>query len=390
MEKARVLIMISTLLIIGSVGTLAILYAKGYRFGFQENQVTISSRGLLVTNSDPSGAQVFIDGELKTATNNTLSLPPKKYLVEIKKEGFIPWQKEIIIEKEIVSQIEAFLVPLAPSLTALTFSGVVTPVISPDFSKIVYIVPPELENGEKAGLWVLETVDLPLGFNRDPRRVTDGDLSKAKMEWSPDGQEILLTKTDDLTYLLDLTEFTPSSLLVNVNSKIETIKAEWLEKQDKRLKSQLSQLPDELEEIFSKKTSKIRFAPDESKVLYEASEEATIPEGIFKSLPGASTQEQQRDIKVGVKYVYDIKEDRNFKVGEKDETFYWLSNSRNLLLPRLDRIIILDYDGTNRQGVFGAGYVFPHAYPTTSTGRVLILTNLGSQEAANLYWLSLK
>ena len=147
MEKARVLIMISTLLIIGSVGTLAILYAKGYRFGFQENQVTISSRGLLVTNSDPSGAQVFIDGELKTATNNTLSLPPKKYLVEIKKEGFIPWQKEIIIEKEIVSQIEAFLVPLAPSLTALTFSGVVTPVISPDFSKIVYIVPPELENG---------------------------------------------------------------------------------------------------------------------------------------------------------------------------------------------------------------------------------------------------
>jgi len=93
---------------------------------------------------------------------------------------------------------------------------------------------------------------------------------------------------------------------------------------------------------------------------------------------------------VGVKYVYDIKEDRNFKVGEKDETFYWLSNSRNLLLPRLDRIIILDYDGTNRQGVFGAGYVFPHAYPTTSTGRVLILTNLGSQEAANLYWLSLK
>ena len=119
--------------------------------------------------------------------------------------------------------------------------------------------------------------------------------------------------------------------------------------------------------------------------------ETLIPTGIVKELPGASTQQQERTLKVGKTYVYDIKEDRNFAVGEKGEPVSWLPNSLNVLIPRKDGIIIKDYDGTNENRVFASNYVYPNAFPSTNSERILILTNLGADETApNLYWLSLR
>jgi hypothetical protein len=384
MVKTRIVVFMFSLLVLVVFGTLAILYARGYRFGLTENnQVTLSSRGLLVANSDPNGAQVFINGELETATNNTISLAPETYDVEIKKEGFLSWEKRLMIEKEAVTQIDAFLIASAPSLTALTFSGVFNPVPSPDFSKIAYGVP-------KTGLWVLETVNLPLGFNRDPRQITDGDLAEATWEWSPDGREILLT-TKTGVFLLSAGELTLQNQRVNVAGRIETIREEWKEKNKKRLESQLSQLEDEIESVFERKAVEIQFSPDENRILYTASGSATIPKEVVKQLPGSSTQKQERDIKDGKTYVYDIKEDRNFAVGEVGETLYWVPNSLNLVLPKENKIIVMDYDGTNQQTVFAGAYEHPHAYPSTNAGRILILTNLGGEDTySNLYWLSLK
>jgi len=67
MTRVRILIFIITLVIVGTVGTLASLYARGYRFN--PKTTTIEPRGILVANSDPNGASIYIDGELKTATN---------------------------------------------------------------------------------------------------------------------------------------------------------------------------------------------------------------------------------------------------------------------------------------------------------------------------------
>lgn len=383
-------IFLLTVVVLVIFGTVAILYARGYRFGLSErNKITITPRGLLVANSDPNGAQVYINGELTTATNNTVSLSPGTYDVGIKKEGYLSWEKRVVIEKETVTQVDAFLIPAAPSLTALTFSGVFNPKFSPDYSKIAYGVPVNNENGEKAGLWVLEMVNLPLGFNRDPRQITDGDLSQATWEWSPDGREILLL-TKNGTFLLNAGEYTAQNQRVNVASKIEIIRQEWSEKREKVLGSQLSKLEDEIESVLTRKAKEIQFSPDENRILFTASGSATIAEGVVKQLPGSSTQKQEREIKDGKSYVYDIKEDRNFAVGEVGETLYWLPNSLNLLLPKENNIIVTDYDGTNRQTVFSGSYQYPYAYPSTGVNRILILTNVGGQEITNLYWLGLK
>jgi len=393
MARYRIFVTLITFLVLAIFGSIAILYARGYRLSFDEDNrnLQIGPQGLLVANSDPNGAQVFVDGELKTATNNTISLAPKSYDVEIKKEGFLSWKKKVTIEKETVTQIDGFLIAAAPSLTALTFSGVFNPIPSPDNTKIAYGVPSTPENGaDKAGLWILETVDLPLGFNRDPRRITDGDLTEAKWEWSPDGRQIMLT-TKNSIFLLDTGVFTPQSQRSNIVSQLENIQKEWDTEREKRLQSKLSGIADEIEKVFVRSATNIYFSPDEERIIYTARADDSIPENVVTQLPGSSTQPQERNIKTGQTYVYDIKEDRNFAVGSETDKLSWLPTSINLLQPQEDKIIIKDYDNMNEQVVFSGGYSFPHAYATSSSNRILILTSLGgNSEYPNLYWLSLK
>jgi hypothetical protein len=394
MVKYRIFVFLLSVFVLVFAGGFAILYARGYRFGLgDEKQITLSPKGILVANSDPNGAQVYVNGELSTATNNTVFLAPNEYDVEVKKEGFLTWKKHIKIDKETVTQIDAYLIPSAPSLSALTFSGVFNVTLSNDYSKIAYGVPPSDDKSidDKAGLYVLETVNLPLGFNRDPKRITDGDLTKATWEWSPEGREILLTTEFGTKYLLDTAQFTAASERVAIKqTELDTLYEQWDELKNKRLESQISQVDDPIETILSEHMKDIKFSPDENRILYEASGSASLPTDAVEQLPGSSTQDQARDIEDGNKYVYDIKEDRNFKVGEKDESLAWIPNSLNLLLPKPDKIIVLDYDGTNRQTVFSGNYEYPYAFPSTSAGRILVLTNFGGQEYPNLYWLSLR
>jgi len=87
MPKIRILIFLSTVAVVGALAIFASYIARGYIFDTQTFSFT--PRGILVVNSDPNGAQIFIDGELKTATNATLRLAPGTYDVEIKKESYL-------------------------------------------------------------------------------------------------------------------------------------------------------------------------------------------------------------------------------------------------------------------------------------------------------------
>ena len=121
-------------ILLGAV--VAIQYAKGgYRVtdgGFRNNT------GLLAANSFPTGAQVKINGRLVSATDDTLYLEPDTYDVEIVKDGFQPWRKALQIQAELVTQTDALLFPIAPSLSTLTFTGAENLLPSPDGQKILY------------------------------------------------------------------------------------------------------------------------------------------------------------------------------------------------------------------------------------------------------------
>jgi hypothetical protein len=413
MIKIRLAILSSTIIFVGVIGWLLFLYAKGYRV--DTDKLQIEPNGLLVIKSVPDGAQIYIDGELETATNATIPLAPGTYDIILKKEGFFEWEKRLNIDKEIVTETTAHLFKVAPSLSAATFNGVYNPLPSYDMTKIAYVVPTkkndDIHNEDQAGLWIMEIVDLPLGFSRDPRRITNGSLVNTTYEWSIDNREILLT-TQKGTYLLDSSKYTPQNQLINELSNNSELLSKWNKEKKQKLDSQIRSLPKELIDILSRKTHSLSFSPDKDMILYTASSSAKLSENLIKSVPGASTQKQNRDIIVNHTYIYDVKEDRNFLIDSDSSNLFvqndkpnheltdiinptrrisWFPTSRHLLLAEKDKVTIMDYDGTNREEVYKGSFITPYVFPTLSSGRILILTNLGADDtSANLYSLSIK
>jgi hypothetical protein len=380
MTSLRVFVLFSTFAIVGFFGYFVALIARGYQF----DTVTFKflANGILVAKSDPDGASIYIDGNLKGATNTNLKLAPKSYDVEIKKDGYITWKKRLTIKKEEVTQVTAHLFKTAPSFSPITFDGAESPVVSSDFSKIAYT--------NEDGLWVMSVSTLPLGFANDPFKVTDGILKGTTYSFSPNNRELLL-ETKSGIYVLNTNEFIKQSDLVPSLLTKEAILKNWKLENDKKVASELKLVPSEIAEILSKNSASFSFSADETMVMYTASSAAIIKNDLITELPGSSTQKEERDIKLGKTYIYDIKEDKNFMVNDNGKSLYWLPTSRHLVLPDKGKIVVMDYDGTNRQIVFSGDYIDPHAYPFVNASKLLILTNLGSPSTtSNLYSLSIK
>ncbi|HTK03386.1 MAG TPA: PEGA domain-containing protein [Alphaproteobacteria bacterium] len=389
MAKLRVLAFLSTLIIVGLFGVFASYYARGYRLNIKTFK--FEPNGILVIKSEPDGASVYINGDLKTATNATVSLSPGTYDIDVKKDGFFTWSKRMVIEKEIVTTATISLFKVVPSLSPTTFFGARNPVTSKDGTKIAFIV-------DKTGLWTLDTFNFPLGFTNEPKKITDGDLTNASYVFSPDGRQILLTISDSI-FLLDSGSFTPQSQRVNIAPQVSATQEEWATIKKAKEASLTRNLPPELTDILVRKSKNFTFSPDENMVMYTSSASANLPDNLIKQLPGASTQRQERNIQANQTYVYDIKEDRNFLVNSSQFTvdsppnlaLRWMPDSRHLLLAQEGQVVIMDYDGTNRQIIYSGSYMAPNAFPFTNATKILILTNLGSASSIpNLYTLTVK
>lgn len=388
-----------TVCIILGVAFVIIAYGRGYRL---DTSGTVNPTGLIVVQSDPTGAQIIIDDKIKTATAATISLPPGWYTVTVAKDGYQSWSKRMKIQGEVVAKAEALLLPTNPSLTALTATGVVNPTLSPDGSKLAYIIPDTLEASASSsltptrpGIWVLDLVDKPLGLNRDARQIIQSNtinFSKATLTWSPDSKELLATVSPTGLYLLSADQMndTPEFIF-----NIKLLQNEWDTIKEQRAREQLLTIPLAFTDMASRSARVVSFSPDETRILYEATRSAELP--LVKSPPiiGANPTEEARIIEPRTLYVYDIKEDRNYRIETFSKTtpiMHWLPSSRHFVAVSKDKIEIMDYDGTNRRTAYGGPFWDSFAVPWASGGKIVILTNLNSTASAvnNLYIVNLK
>ena len=321
----KLLIAIATVIFLILGTYTAIQFAKGYRPNFDAKE--IQGTGLLVVNSVPEGAQVLINGKLTTATDDTINLPPGEYTVEIKKDGYISWQKSVHVEAELVTQANARLFPAVTDVDPLTFTGAMNLTPSPDGQKVIYAVE-ESSIDTKKGLWILDLVCRPISLSKDPRQIVQNtgglNFTQALLSWSPDSNQVLAHFPPDSNQsslfeqnlILDSTKFSSQESLRDATAQLPVIFSQWEEQIARKLNDQLSDLPPQVQEIATASATNLYFSPDEEKLLYTATQDAVIPDDLIASLPSSSTQPEHREIKSGNVYVYDIKEDKNFLILE--------------------------------------------------------------------------
>ena len=377
-------------------GTLAVSYlARGYQISFRQGP-TLTSTGLLSVTSKPKPASAYINDRLTTATDDTLNLPPGDYHIKITKDGYLPWDKDIQIKKEVVFQTDAQLFRSAPDLKPITYAGAINPTISNDGSKVIFAVASASATQDN-GLYLVEITDNPLLINKNiPRQISPNypgtDWSQATFEFSPNSRQFIATFPGDI-YLLSLDTPITSKSLLDITPQLASIKQDWQTQTDQIIKAKIDKLPASIQALVSTASANdISFSTSEDKILYLAIKDANLPQNIITPPPAQSTQQQHRDIKSQNYYVYDLKDDTNFLIGPSLDIHQpqWLPGSTNIIYNQSDKIKVVEYDSTNLKTVFAGKFDQNAIYVSADGNKIITLTSAYHSAPENLYAITIR
>lgn len=212
------------------IAPMLIFYSLGYRYNWVTKN--IEKNGALYIKSYPRGAEIYIDQKKikpKTPTQ-VVEISSGKYLVEVKKDKYVPWIKNLEI-----------------------YSGVTT------FAEDISLF---LEDREKTILsaggesWLINKQKSQYCFldKENNLNVTDVDQSRSMvvykfeekyqlLDWSPNNQDILI-KLNNAYYLFNLDQKTSKKLNIILPEKIKWDNNDsnviWYQKNKKLYKHQLN------------------------------------------------------------------------------------------------------------------------------------------------------
>lgn len=344
------------LLVVGALTVGIVFYARGYR----PDGTKIQATGIVSIKSSPDGAQVYIDGESKGSTNLDLpNLKPGKYTIKITKNGFSVWEKEIEVKKEAVNKIEAVLFPISPTLRALTFSGVVNPVISPKGDKIVFSV---TEPEENAGIWILNlsTSPLPSFFTKDLEKLADDTeenvYSGSSYEFSPGGGQLLVTMKGEKRFLL-FESLSENQTPKEVTLDMEKIKEGWEKDKIVSEKNSLEKLGVEAFELAETLTN-LQFSPKKTKFIGTKTDGTSV---LFDSDPGIAPNQNPA--------TYSL---------PKEKKYLWFPDGEHLIIVNGGSISIMNSDTKNNVTIYTGDFDSNFIVPWPDGSRLVITTSLNT------------
>lgn len=406
--KKQLLVPLYIFIFLATVTTLAILYGTGYRLFFEKGQPAISKTGILHVKSIPTGAQVYINGHLDTATEDSINLTPGKYEVTIAKDGYRDWQKDFEIQKEVVQSADARLFPKAPTLQGISTFSVDSVVVDPSGTKLAFKV--ASQSARKNGVYVFDMTarTFPvLAGQSNSTQVADDTIalfSTADISWSPDGKQLLASvsgKTENIYYLLksDTLNDKPQDLTLALKNVQDLWKTQLKEKETAQAKS----LKPAVRKFAKEQFRILSWSPDENKILYQASSSAEMPVFTKPRLIGNNHLYERRDLEKNSIYVYDIKEDFNTRIVEYKDAlcedslsscvapFKWFPDSEHLIYVHDKKIEIVEDDGSNMTTIYAGPFIGHHVFPWPDGSKLVILTNLNNQDVPpTLYSVGLK
>lgn len=390
------LIFLVSFLIVGLTYLISI-FARGYRFSLK-NGFNLDPTGIVSAVSYPKGASVYVDDKLVTATDDTFNLSPGVYSLKITKDGFNSWQKTITVKSETVYQADIQLFSSVPDLKPITLTGAINPSANTDNTKIIYAVASASATKDN-GLYLIESNGLPISLIRgDTRQLA---TNSATINWpdftftfSPNSRQILATNAKTkINYLLSLDSPLTSQKLTDVTKNLNEIHSDWQTQTSLIVNNKISRLPKELQPLVATDSAAhIQYSSKEDKILYLAQIDGNIENNLITPPPAQSTQTQNRQVKANHYYVYDIKDDTNFLIGNRENIsqLNWIPNTNNLTFVQDQDLKVIDYDGTNQQTILTSNFDQNCVYPWPDGSKIVILTDLSLSSTKNLYSLSIK
>jgi hypothetical protein len=353
-----------------------LLLANGYRLDRQTNQVYAT--GILEVKSEPSGASVSLNQAHRGATDMTIdNLAPGTYQLQLTKEGYATWQKDVVIDKTKVTAIDALLVPSNPSLAPITSTSATRPLLSPDGEKLAYVV----AEGTAPGIWMLDLTSQPFNLNQKPIQLAadtpQARYSEARLAWSPTSRDLLLSIGEPAMEHYRLN--TSNKEIEPVDLSLATLKEGW-DREQQNINQQLSAgLPDEGKRLLQEGGSTVVWSPDNLKFLL-----------------------MKKEGEKHVYYIYNKEAKRQYKTGAFDQNrlavVRWYSDSQHLLLLEKDRadsetgsVSLMGMDGTNKFQAYSGTLSGDALYAYLSGSKLVILTSFNPQNPNRyLYSINLR
>lgn len=380
----------------------AIAYARGYRFDMKKG--VLSSTGILAVTSNPKAAKIYVNSELKGATDSNLSLPPGIYSVEIKKDGYTGWIKKVNLKGELVISLDALLFPLNPSLSPLTNLGIVKASPLDQTDKILVFA--DSNDVTKDGIYLFDAGKKPISLLSPLKRIIlkknfhqAFDLTSSTTYFSPDFKQVIVEFQVDIihsfAYLLSLEEENLTAF--DITKSKATLLEAWNKEQDTANLKVLETYPKEIAKIATDSFHIISFSPNDTKMFYQVKEPISLPLGITPPLIATNQTKEERSLKKDHLYVYDMKEDRNYEISapvsrvQPPDFIQWYPDSKHLSFNDNKKIVVIDYDGTNKQSVY-SGPFDESFFTITGDGSLITLSNLNPEtnKLPDLYAVGIK
>lgn len=371
---------ITAILLIG-VSTAIFLYTNGYRLEQKKTtKFDLTKTGMVSAKSVPEGASVYLDGILMTATNDSIpGIEPGKKTIKILKKGFVPWEKEIDIYEELVTDITAVLITQSPRIEPITNTGAYNPKVSPTLSKLAYFS----KEQTSPGINILSLNNSFFGGNTDTILEDTRAIKYSEgidIVWSYDETQLLVQMSNNIWYLVDLKTNTAQTTNVPDNIK-ETWRQEFLKKRSDFITK--AKVEDNIKELA--KSNKVTWSPDEKKFLNVEEINGNLVYKIYNL---------EDPLPVGEKVETTVLTINKTEVQPK---ISWYTDSYHLILvkgnvekDRRGNISFIRIDGTNEIEIYNNTLFSDKVYATPSGDKVVIVTSFKSSGEPDLYTVSLR
>jgi len=382
---------IKILILVILLGSTVLLYffLSGWRpnFNFSNkielSEINVKQTGMISAKSQPEGANVYLDGKLVTATNNSISgVDLGKHKLKITKNGYVTWEKEIEVFPELVTDITAMLISQTPRIEPLTNTGARKPTVSYSFEKLAFFS----KDPEAPGVWIVSFRDQGLSFfaNSAKNAVRDTNFIKysdgKNITWSPDEDELLIESAESKFYLVNLN----NNNISPISNPNET-KDMWNKKIQKKRLDFISkiEIPEDRVKIASAEDT--IWSPDNKKFIYKRIENNKIKYFIYN---------METPLPVGENIETQVLE-LDAKAAQPKIT--WYSDSFHIILveefdekAHRGKISIVRIDGTNKVEIYSNNLYSEDVYTTINGDKLVILTTFKSGDQTDLYTLGIR